>query len=333
MAGAEGGVTVAVPVLNEESTLEQALRSLSRQTIGPEALEVLVYDGGSADRTAEIARSFAGAATWRRFEVLDNPAGTVPHALNAGLSASGSTWFTRLDGRSAFSDGYLEACIGAASTRQMAAAGGRLIAAADGRVANSIAAAVTHPLGVGRGFRTEREACELPHHPFAVWRTSDIRAIGGFDEELARNQDDEFSMRAVTRGATILLAPEASVTYRPRERFRGLAAQYFQYGLWKAAVGRRSGLFPLRSFAPAGVTVAAGAVTARAFRGSPLALAAGAAVYGALGWRIAGGRPDAAPLLTGAALATVHGCYGAGVLAGALRPGLTRSPLGTGRLR
>ena len=88
---------------------------------------------------------------------------------------------------------------------------------------------------------------QVPHHPFAVWRAEDVRAYGGFREELTRNQDDEFSMRAVARGARIYVEPAAAVSYRPRERLRGLGAQYFQYGLWKAAVGRATGLFPLQS--------------------------------------------------------------------------------------
>ena len=96
------------------------------------------------------------------------------------------------------------------------AAGGLLVADADGAVANAIAAAVTHPLGVGQGFRTLRAGpAEVPHHPFAVWRTDFVREAGGFDAGLVRNQDDEFSMRAARHGARIeVIAASSSSTGR-----------------------------------------------------------------------------------------------------------------------
>src|SRR5689334_10434982 len=85
-------VTVVVPVRDEEATVGEALESLAAQTLGPEALEVLVYDGGSTDRTAEVCGAVAEAHPWGRFEVLDNPGRTVPHALNAGLVDGSCEW-------------------------------------------------------------------------------------------------------------------------------------------------------------------------------------------------------------------------------------------------
>jgi hypothetical protein len=179
-----------------------------------------------------------------------------------------------------------------------------------------------------------REAGEVPHHPFAVWRTDDVRRIGGFAPGLVRNQDDEFSMRATRSGLRILLVPEAAVTYRPREHLVGLAAQYFQYGLWKSAVGRRHGLFPLRSVAPLVPLIGTGAGIALALGGrSRVPLGALAGAYLAAGALVSRGRPTAHPLVTGCSLATAHLAYGAGVLAGAAGPGLTSTRLGTGRIR
>jgi hypothetical protein len=179
-----------------------------------------------------------------------------------------------------------------------------------------------------------RRAGEVPHHPFAVWRTEDVRQLGGFAPELVRNQDDEFSMRATRSGVRILLVPAAAVTYRPRERIVGLAAQYFQYGLWKSAVGRRHRLFPLRSAAPLVPLIGAGAGLVLALGGrSRLPLGALVGGYLAAGTLVSRQQPAAHPLATGCSLATTHLAYGAGVLAGAASPGLTSTRLGTGRLR
>ena len=327
------GVVVVIPVRDEALTLDAALESLARQSVGAPAIEVAVYDGLSTDGTPEVARAWAARADWRRFEVRENRARTVPHALNDALARTDSAYFTRLDGRCRLSPNYLETCLAAIpAPPAVAAVGGSFVAEAEGAIPNSIAAAVTHPLGVGKGFRTVEGDEEVPHHPFAVWRTEDVRRIGGFDPELTRNQDDEFSFRATRAGARILVASAATAHYRPRERYRGLAAQYFQYGLWKSAVGRTRGAFPPRSLAPAAVFAAElGAGVAAANRRWAPSVAF-AATYLALGGVCAAPRP-ANPLLTAAALATVHTAYGVGVVAGALRPELTRGRLGSGRVR
>ncbi|MDQ6914503.1 MAG: glycosyltransferase [Actinomycetota bacterium] len=329
-------VTVVVPVRNESATVESMLDGLAEQSLGPAALEVLVYDGRSTDGTDEICRAAGARHSWGRFAVLDNPARTVPYALNAGLRASTCEWFTRLDGRTRLSPDYLELCIRCLCERpgEALAVGGQFSATARGRVPEAIAAAVTHPLGVGRGFRTPvTSETVVPHHPFAVWPTDGVRAVGGFDESLTRNQDDEFSMRAVARGWRTLVLPQARVVYRPRERLRGLAAQYFQYGLWKAAVGRRHGRFPVRSLVPAGPTLLLGPSAFALARGRPAPALGFVAAYAFAGGIASRRRRDADPLLTAAALGVVHLSYGAGVLAGALAPDLVDTPMGTARVR
>lgn len=328
------GVTVIVPVRDEERTVAAALESLARQTIGPESIEVLVYDGGSRDRTPSLCASFAAQHPWARFEVIENRARTVPHALNAGLRDGRRPWFAVLAGRTVLSPNYLETCLAELEREgPSVGVGGRFVAEADGRVARAIAAVVTHPLGVGKGFRTERQSADIPHHPFAVWRRDDVIRFGGFDPDLIRNQDDEFSMRAVGQGARIRLASDAEIRYRPRERFLGLAVQYFQYGLWKSAVGRRYRLFPKRSALPAVVAgFAYASVLLAATGGTRRPLVALAGCY-ACGGALAGTRGHANPLLAGAALAVVHLAYGTGVIAGALHPNLVSSTLAQTRSR
>lgn len=50
-------ISIVLPVLNEESQIAQTLAELTEMTRG-NAVELIVADGGSTDRTVELARSF-----------------------------------------------------------------------------------------------------------------------------------------------------------------------------------------------------------------------------------------------------------------------------------
>ncbi len=52
-------ISVIVPTYNEESNIEECLKSLSNQSIPRSEYEIIVVDGNSKDRTREIAEKYA----------------------------------------------------------------------------------------------------------------------------------------------------------------------------------------------------------------------------------------------------------------------------------
>ena len=52
-------LSVVIPSFNEEERIERCLKSLSRQTLPRDEYEIIVVDGGSKDRTMEIAEKYA----------------------------------------------------------------------------------------------------------------------------------------------------------------------------------------------------------------------------------------------------------------------------------
>ena len=76
--------------------------------------------------------------------------------------------------------------------------------------------------------------------------------IGLFDEELARNQDDEFNFRILKNGGKIWLTTATSATYYVRSSFKKLFKQYFQYGYWKVYVNKKhKSITTMRQLVPA----------------------------------------------------------------------------------
>jgi hypothetical protein len=75
--------------------------------------------------------------------------------------------------------------------------------------------------------------------------------IGFFDEDLVRNQDDEFNYRVTKAGFKIYLDPKIESQYYVRGSFTKLYKQYFQYGYWKVFVNRKHAtITTLRQLAP-----------------------------------------------------------------------------------
>ena len=75
-------VSIIVPALNEERTIERVLKQLLAMDFTPFNLskEIIVVDGGSNDRTAEIARTLPG------IQVITHSSGGRGSALRAGIA-------------------------------------------------------------------------------------------------------------------------------------------------------------------------------------------------------------------------------------------------------
>ena len=76
---------------------------------------------------------------------------------------------------------------------------------------------------------------------FGCYRRSIFDKIGFFDEELLRNQDDEFNGRLLKNGGVIWLLPEIKIVYFPRATIKGTRKMFYQYGLFKPLVAAKLG--------------------------------------------------------------------------------------------
>jgi hypothetical protein len=73
------------------------------------------------------------------------------------------------------------------------------------------------------------------------WNRQIFQRLGGFDERLIRNQDDEFSLRIVRSKGIVWQSPKIQSRYTPRNSLSALCRQYLQYGYWKVAVITKHG--------------------------------------------------------------------------------------------
>jgi hypothetical protein len=72
-----------------------------------------------------------------------------------------------------------------------------------------------------------------------AWRRDELLRLGGFDEALVRNQDDELALRIVRSGGQVWQSASIRSWYAPRASFGALFRQFYQYGYWKLPVIRK----------------------------------------------------------------------------------------------
>lgn len=317
-------ITVIMPVRNEAGSISAALVSVLDQEYPEDRLQVLVVDGQSTDNTRRAVTDLSGSD--QRVRLLDNPEGIVPTALNLGLAEAVGDVVVRVDGHCALPPGYLRACVDLLAATGADCVGGVILTQGQTTVARAIAAAQSSPFGVGNAaFRTGRTtAGPVDTLAFGAYRREVFERIGGFNEELVRNQDDEFNLRLTRSGRTIWLDPSLRSTYVSRASLTGLRRQYFGYGLYKVRVAQLHRRLPSwRSAAPGALVVALlgslGLSVATRDR-RPLLAVVIPYVAANLTATVSVGRADPATLpILPAAFATLHLAYGTGLLAGLWR--------------
>ena len=227
-------VSVVIPCRNEEQSIGECLDSVSRQTVAD--TEILVVDGGSTDRTRVIISDRAEQDP--RIQLLDNPNGIVPSALNIALDQAKGQWLVRIDAHCTVGDDYVERLVNLLETG-VGAAGGRKQGVGTTTTGKAIALAMSSRAGVGGSAYHHAETVQyVDHVPFGAYPVDLARQIGGWNENLSVNQDFEFDVRIGATGRKLILDPLIVIDWENRQTFEALFRQYRRYGRGKTRVVR-----------------------------------------------------------------------------------------------
>ncbi len=234
-------LSVICPIYNEESRIEACILSILTQDYPKEDLEVLFVDGQSSDRTREIIAKYM--QDYPFIQLLDNPKRIAPTALNIGIRASSGDIIMRLDAHAKYPANYFSLLVSKLEKSGADNVGGvcRTLPAKDTSVCRAIAHAMSSPFGMGNSYFRIGSDHEMwvDTVPFGCFRREIFDKIGFFDEELVRNQDDEFNGRIIKNGGRILLLPQVVIDYFARDSLTKTAKMFFQYGLFKPLVNHK----------------------------------------------------------------------------------------------
>lgn len=201
-------ISVIIPAKNSQRTIRECLSSVFDQDDKP--FEVIVVDGGSADRTREIAESYGA-------QVFLEPAhtGNAPGiGRNHGAKNANGDVFAFLDSDCYPEKTWLTKAAAVLSDRRVGIYG-IIVREADG----TIVSRAYHYLHMRISYDFAPSRCmAINKQPF--------RQVNGFDESLTSGEDNDLSYRVMELGHRVVVDKETKV-YHDDDHLTSLR------GVWK----------------------------------------------------------------------------------------------------
>jgi succinoglycan biosynthesis protein ExoA len=246
-------VSLLLPIRNESAYIEYGLQAILDQCYPTDRMEIFIADGMSTDNTRDIIHDFYNRYPQLNIQILNNPRKIVATGMNIALHQAKGDVIIRVDGHCIIAPDYVRKCVEHIEIDNIDGVGGPMESIGETYMAKAIAVGMSSLFGVGNSaFRTTSGKSGLVDTvPFPAYTRQIIEKVGLYDEELVRNQDDEYNYRIREAGGNILLADDVRSTYFSRASLKGLWRQYFQYGYWKVRVlQKHPRQMSLRQFVP-----------------------------------------------------------------------------------
>jgi len=215
-------VSIIVASLNNESTIEECLRSILEQDYPKHLLEILVIDGGSTDLTAKLVENYSVKSVSNRLN--------VPAAYNWASKEVKSEVLGFIDADAKVEKDWLRRLMEDLDNPKVAAAGGNI---ATWNKNQLIPRCIGYELS-NRYSRLPREVTRLATMNMLL-KKKVLKEIGGFDENLPTQYDTDLGYRITSADYKIVFDPDVLCYHFHRSTLRKYFWQQYKYGqnTWK----------------------------------------------------------------------------------------------------
>jgi len=261
-------VSLIATLREEEESIGDFLCALAAQT--RPADEIVLVDGGSSDRTVEIVRQWLGRLPLR-LEIA--PGANRSRGRNLAISLATHDIIAAIDAGCQPRPDWLE----------------QIVAPFDRPDPPDVVAGYYEPVGdtpfaraVGAATVPRAEEVDpktvLPSSRSVAFTRAAWKAVGGYPEDSAFNEDTQFDVALRKAGFRFVFRPQARVRWEVQRTPAGLFRQFYRYARGDSSSGLNFGHYP-KSIAIVLLTVLLLALTAVRWAAGVLLIAA-ALLYG-----------------------------------------------------
>lgn len=220
-------VSVIIPAFNSEATIKDLLESLMLLDYIKDKLEKIIVDGGSTDRTIEIAKSYP-------VKIIVESRKGINVARNAGVKSSKGEILIFTDSDCVVPKDWVRKIVEDFKDQNVGCLGGSALRYEDNFLSRYADISVVPVL---RRFK-KREILDnvklLLRYPAGcnmAFRREAVEKAGFFNEKIHYGFDeDDLAERVCKLGYKMLLDPEVIVWHKHRRSLRNLLKQFFNYG-------------------------------------------------------------------------------------------------------
>jgi len=231
-------VSLISTLKNEESSVKEFLDSLLSQSRPPD--EIIMVDGGSTDKTAEIIDSYIKNGAL--IKLIVSKGANIAQGRNIAIKNSKYDVIASTDAGCRIDKHWLENLIKSfEEDPSIDVASGVYDSFGETTFEKCLA---QFPSGWDIDSLTAEEF--LPSSRSVAFRKEAWEKVGGYPESLDYAEDTVFDLRLKESGYRFKIARGAMVYWKTRENLRSLFRQYYNYAKWDAIAGMRR---PTKSYA------------------------------------------------------------------------------------
>jgi glycosyltransferase involved in cell wall biosynthesis len=238
---------------NASPYISGTLSDFLKQDYPLDRVELILVDGRSSDDTRHIMENFAEAHKELKVKVLDNPRKTLSCGWNVALANAKGDIILRVDAHSSIPPDFISKNFEAIFSGEDIVGGPRISRVHKGAWPGLLSLAEGSKFGSGLAeYRNPGNPKHVDTLAHASYKRRVFEKVGGYDERLVRNQDNEIHYRMKKAGFRLFFSPAIKSYHSPRSTLLGILKQKYGNGFWVGIImGIHSRCFGLRHVVPA----------------------------------------------------------------------------------
>lgn len=227
--------TIIIATYNEEKYIEGCIRTLEEQSYSRDKYQICIIDGESDDKTTDVVKKLM--KEFSNIKLFNNPKRIQAAAFNIGIENANTEFAFVVGAHATYDKDFIKNSIESIKENNVDCVGGKVKFDAKTDIGQYYALARGTLFGGGvSSYRYSNKKQLVDTASFGCYRTAILKEVGGYNEELVKNQDNDINKRIKAIGGKILFDPIIKFTYFTRDNYKAIKTQMYNYGYWEAKV-------------------------------------------------------------------------------------------------